>query len=423
MSEFEAGVGLSRKWDAREAGIEVVKDTLDQLEKRPDFILLFSTAHYQDHGGFKNLLEGANEALPDKTPLIGGTITGFVTGRGVFARGVTALAVSYDDLDVIIAKASKTKRQPNKAGRVCGEKIRENLEDSQYNNKFVFDLIAGFKIPEMPGLPRKSVVKSKFMSNLMYHGVKIFKFLGEEEKTLESFKNELKDFHLLHASTTDDFKAKAHFQFYNKEVLTDSIVALGIATDLDLTIGFSHGLSAKEKFAATDLSKNRRFIKKINDLPASKGILDLLEWPADFISPKRIFNTVTYFPLGFKEKGGDLLPRPFTFILGSKIGLMSRFEEDEGYVLTGSGKNMVDAATDTLKQVDNPLLPISVSCSVRFATLGPKCDKIKKSFVQQLGETPFLIVYAAGEALGKPDSNDISYLNECIASTIFHKEE
>jgi len=41
--EFRAAVGLSREWNARKAGREVARDTLERLGTDPDFFLLFST--------------------------------------------------------------------------------------------------------------------------------------------------------------------------------------------------------------------------------------------------------------------------------------------------------------------------------------------------------------------------------------------
>ena len=97
-SKLEASIGFSRKWDAREAGREVAESAIKRLSKPPSFFLLFSTIHYKDHGGFQELLDGVWDVLPEGTPLIGGTIAGFVNNYGCYTRGATALAVSYPDM-------------------------------------------------------------------------------------------------------------------------------------------------------------------------------------------------------------------------------------------------------------------------------------------------------------------------------------
>ena len=62
--KFEAAVGMSRKWDAREAGREVAETTIQKLSRPPDFFLLFSTIHYEKNGGFQEFLNGVWDVLP-----------------------------------------------------------------------------------------------------------------------------------------------------------------------------------------------------------------------------------------------------------------------------------------------------------------------------------------------------------------------
>ena len=92
--KLEATIGMSRKWDAREAGREVARTAIKDLNHPPTFFLLLSTIHYEKHGGFQEFLNGAWDVLPEGTPLIGGTVAGFINPHGCFTRGATALAVS-----------------------------------------------------------------------------------------------------------------------------------------------------------------------------------------------------------------------------------------------------------------------------------------------------------------------------------------
>jgi len=123
--KLEAAVGMSRKWDAREAGREVARSTIEKLNQPPSFILLFSTIHYKDHGGFQELLNGVWEVLPKGTPLIGGTISSFINNYGCYARGATALAISYPKMDVAIGIGRHTKITPKRAATKCAETIKK----------------------------------------------------------------------------------------------------------------------------------------------------------------------------------------------------------------------------------------------------------------------------------------------------------
>jgi len=95
---LKASVGVSRKWDAREAGQEVAKSTLDKLDDKPDFFLLFSTIHYEKQGGLEDLLKGVWDILPEGTPLIGGTVSGFMNNYGCFSRGVSSVGIPHQIL-------------------------------------------------------------------------------------------------------------------------------------------------------------------------------------------------------------------------------------------------------------------------------------------------------------------------------------
>jgi hypothetical protein len=110
--KVEAVVGMSRKWDAREAGREVAKTAIRTLTRPPDFFLLFSTIHYEKYGGFQEFLNGVWDVLPEGTPLVGGTVTGFMNNYGCFSRGTSGLAVSYPYIDVAVG-VGKTELQYN----------------------------------------------------------------------------------------------------------------------------------------------------------------------------------------------------------------------------------------------------------------------------------------------------------------------
>ena len=81
-SNIEASIGFSRKWNSKEAGREVAKSAIKKLNTPPSFILLFSTTHYQNTGGFKEILDGIWEVIPKGTPLIGGTVSSFINNYG-----------------------------------------------------------------------------------------------------------------------------------------------------------------------------------------------------------------------------------------------------------------------------------------------------------------------------------------------------
>lgn len=134
--EIDAAVGMTRKWDAREAGREVARNTIKQLNSPPNFFLLFSTIHYRDHGGFEEFLNGVWDVLPEGTPLIGGTVAGFMNNYGVYTQGATALSVSSSNMDISIGYGKNTKRNPKKAAKKSVDMIIKGLKNSEYKKNF-----------------------------------------------------------------------------------------------------------------------------------------------------------------------------------------------------------------------------------------------------------------------------------------------
>ena len=48
---------------------KVARTAIEKLSRPPDFFLLFSTIHYEKHGGFEEFLAGVWDVLPKGTPL------------------------------------------------------------------------------------------------------------------------------------------------------------------------------------------------------------------------------------------------------------------------------------------------------------------------------------------------------------------
>ncbi len=423
--DFRAGVGLSRKWDAREAGREVAETALEKLDgEKPKFFLLFSTIHYEKYGGFQELLNGVWEVLPEGTPLIGGTVAGFMNNYGCFARGVTALTVSYPNMDVAVGVGENTKRNPSKAGNDCAKMIKDKIATSSYHRKFLLSLISATEILELPGVGRKSVIRSKAMARTIISSFKLSqnvlqKGAGMEEFVLENVIKELPDFHLLHASTCDD-KFLTNYQFFNERVLKNSIVALGLTTDLNFDVNFAHGLKESDvKFRITDVSPDGRIIYKINGKPAASTLLELIGYSEDFFDEKLFVKRFPYFPFGIK-KGEYILPRSFAMILGESIPLMAKIETGEACILLASGEKLIEAAKELVGHFDEitPLFGIIVSCAIRLMTLGNGVHAVRNILLDLYKDRPFLTVYSGGEGVYCPQKG-FFYLQESIDMATF----
>lgn len=402
--EFKAAVGMSRKWDAREAGREVAINTLNQLNgKKPDFFLLFATIHYEKHGGFQEFLNGVWEILPPNTPLIGGTVAGFMNPQGCYTRGTSALAVSYPNLEVTMGIGKNTKRTPHLAAKNCGEMIKKKLNESKYKNKFVYELISGSVVVDAPTIGKRRVFKGKlfdFMGKfLSYDFLSFFqKGTGREEDVIQTLSNVLGDYYLIGGSTIDDNNMLNNFQFYDKKVHTNSIVALGIAIDTSIFLNTTYGLiDSKTKINVTKIGKNKKTIVEVNDRPALEGYLSALGMDKDFID-ERLHRRTFFTPLGY-AKDGILFPNVVGLIFGNSLIVGYKILSNDLTLFSASGRSLVGAIDENLDALSDKkiLLSFIVSCSARLEALGCKIFFIREKLKDFYGDIPFLLIYAGGE--------------------------
>jgi len=423
-SMLQVAVGTSTKENAREAGKEVAKNTLKQMKSKPNFFLLFSTIHYNDHGGFQEFLNGVWEVLPEGTPLIGGTVGGFLNPQGCYAKGATAMAVSYQNMDITIGYGKKTKRNPKKAAKQCAQMIKAGLKN-RYSHKFLFSFISGYVMPKIPGVKSNSIIRSKIMARIMLSMLSLSekisqKGLGREEDLLEELTKELPDFGLLHGSMVDIIKGGENYQFFNKDVLMNSIVCLGLETDIAFNQNFATGAEKTDmKFKITDITRDRQIIKKINNKPAFPEFLRAMNWSEDSVYEFKWIDRVSRFPLAF-YKNDYIMLRPTVMIMGDFMGCFGKIESDDVFIAHMTPSNMVQAVDDVLV-CKKPEFGFFVSCLARQSFLGYKIYESQEKLKRYFQDKPFILIFTAAEGIYTPDRG-LYYLNETITSTIFGSE-
>jgi hypothetical protein len=423
-SKLEAAVGMSRKWDAREAGREVAETAIRQLSEPPSFFLLFSTIHYEKNGGFQEFLNGVWDVLPKGTPLVGGTVVGFVNNYGCFVHGASALAVSYPNMDVVVGIGRNTKRNPKKAANQSCGIIRKGFKKTNYQHKFLLNLVSGPGFMKIPGYGYKKVIDSgltsKFVTLAMGFSQYAFqKGPSREDEVFEEITKQLSDYYMLLGTTLDDIKGISNYQFVNDEVLTNTLVNLGIATDLDFNVFTAHGMKETDiKFEITKLKKNQ-IIQEINNKPALKELCRLLNWPEGFINEKTMEHTILYYPISLK-RGEREVPVVMPFILNQSIMTPCLIDKGEVSILTVSGKDIITAVKDSLQSFSGitPEFGLFSNCMTILQTLGSNIYKIQEEALQYFKEKPFIMFWSAGEGTYSPTS-EIRYANMSINTVIF----
>lgn len=424
-SEVESAIGMSRKWDARDAGREVAETAISCLSRPPDFFLLFSTIHYEKYGGFKEFLSGVWDVLPMDTPLIGGTVTGFINNYGCFSRGTSALAVSNPSIDVAVGLGKNTKRNPNHAAKQCTEMIHNNLKESPYKNKFLLNFISGPVMPSIPGVGQKKYIRSGFVSNFATQALSLSqalvqKGLGREDEIFEETVRQLPDYQMILGTSMDDYKGIRNYQFFNHTILTNTMVNLGLATDLDLKVCTTHGMKKTDlHFTITELGAKNHVIHKINDKPAVPELLRLLQWPEGFLTEETMSHTILYYPISLQRRGREV-PIVMPVIMKNSILVPCMIDDGDVSILTVSGKNLINAVKENLQFFDNiqPEFGLFSTCMTILQTLGHKTTLLHEELCRYFKEKSFLLFYSAGEGTYSP-TTDITYANMSFNTAIF----
>jgi hypothetical protein len=423
--KLEAAVGMSRKWDAREAGREVAESTLSKLNGNPNFFLLFSTIHYEKHGGFEEFLKGVWEILPESTPLIGGSVVGFMNNHGCYTRGSSALAVSYPNMDVSIGVGHNTKRNPEKAAMECADMIKNDLEKSNYSNKFLIDITSSGIVPNMPGIGRKKVIRSKFGDVLLKTLNTTCKRLqigpGREDEIIDILSKELSDYDIIGGSTLDDNKWERNFQFYKKEVLTNSVIALGFKTDLNWKLNSTFGLNPTGiKMRPSKTTLFDCAIKKIENKPAVDAYLEKMGWSEDLLD-ENMHRRTLFYPICYK-KGEMLCPRVLALVIKDALVFTNKALKDKDMeVYSASGSSLINSVKQNLDKYeeDNLKFGFIVSCCARLEALGDATFKVHEIINNYYKNIPFLLFFASGEDVYKSGKTPVR-LNESFNVVNFY---
>lgn len=415
-NKIEASVGLSRKWDAREAGREVAKTVIKNLNRPPSFFLIYSTIHYKDHGGFEELLNGIWDVIPKGTPLIGCTVSCFINNYGCFSRGVSALAVFHPKMDVALGVGTHSKRNPKRAGRTCANMIKKQLKTSKFKNKLVVTSISSGKLPLLPMIGRVQIIKSKFFAWLAtYLGMKLFPMigygLGKEEDVIEEMSKCLPDFYLIGGSAEDSGDFLYNYQFINDKVLTNSVVAIGCKIDGKIFLRSLLGLHETDKvLEVTDVTPDGTVIKEFNKKPAKEQILqalDIVEEQFKNLGPF-YYRTSLYFPLTFDDN------KSYTSGIGGFFGdyvyLGHKIQGSKVRLLSITGDEIINMISNSFKDLETENFPFvfMTSSAILVNALGGRAYMIKDKLDDYIGGIPYLMMCPMTEYAGTPTKKAIA---------------
>jgi hypothetical protein len=280
-------------------------------------------------------------------------------------------------------------------------------------------------MPSIPGVGQKKYIRSGFVSKFAMQALGLSqalvqKGLGREDEIFEKTVQQLPNYQMILGTSMDDYKGMKNYQFFNDKILTNTVVNLGIATDLDLDVCTTHGMKATDlHFTITKLGARNHAIRKINDKPAVPELLRLLQWPEGFLTEETMSHTILYYPISLKRRGREV-PVVMPVIMKDSIVVPCIIDDGEVSILTVSGKDLINAVKENLHFFDEiqPEFGLFSACMTIQQTLGLKTNIIQEELHNYFKDKSFLLFYSAGEGTYSLTKN-ITYANMSFNTAIF----
>jgi len=399
--DIRATIRVSRKSDAESVTRDLLSGKLDSSQQ-PKALFLFTTIHYKKE--FATILPIIKNEFSD-VPLIGGTVSGFMSAEGCFTRGAVLLAVYGDELEVTPAIGRNTKKNPKKTVQQLTESIGFQ---PTYDQNVLVEFASTAVIPHIPGIGQQNVVLSKTMGNQLLKLVPIMNKMNygydRADEILDLLAETYSDRLIIGGCTMDDNKMLENYQFYNDRVNENTVVAFNLSFPNNVCFENILGFKPLQKrFQVTELSKDKHILKKIDGEPARKRLFDELN--IELVEPKRtyqLFKKSFYYPLGFKK---DDIWHSFVIgiVYGDNLIGGSQLKSDKLQLLSLSVGSIFENIQRHLKNIEDKHLSLlfGFACETFLETLGGQIYKIHKEFEKI--NTPFLIVFLSGESFYHPE--------------------
>lgn len=424
MLDIKFGVGCSKNWDPKVAGVEATTKALEQIGgEKPKFLLIFSTIHYaKEKDGLKKLLHSCRSLVDKDVPSIGGTVTGFICSEGCHTMGVVVVA-GTGDVDVFSSHFNNVMQTPKTVGKYITKISNSESKKSEKKNKLLIEFITG---PTEPTLIAKPIMYNSirflyrilpkkvswFIRNLL---LDIYILLspsgpGREEEVLEIL-SELDDFFIIGCSTFDDLKAIRNYQFHNNKVLNNSAVSLGIALDNDIKLKNLSTISPTGKKFKIKRGWKNFMVDLINDKPATTQYLKEMGWPSEYVKEhiSQVTRKTVYYGLGFRE-GNQIHEFAAGFFFGESIVTNRKIKQDEIELLLTSARTIVDNFKNLLNEIcedNNLIFTLTVIGMQMIGILGSNIEILKRQLDERLKDSPYLVLIGVGQHSKMPHNESL----------------
>ncbi len=392
---FTAGVGTSRQLqDSRTAGHDAASKALAAagVEKAALAIVVASPKYDQ-----AAMLQGVMAALPGAA-IVGCTSAGAITEDGIEEQAVSVLVLHNDDGGFVPVKVQNIGKDMRAAGKQFGEALRASGQDPKL--AFVFsDALAGNGTEMVRG---------------------ILDVLGG-------------GFPIAGGAAGDDMNFKQTNQYFNGEVLTDSVVGFGVTGTVEVAVGADHGWQPLGDAHTVTKSEGTKLIE-LDGRPAFTIYQDYFGDRADDFKKALSLQAVTY-PLGMKAEGVDEYMIRVPLVVGDDGSITCGADVVPGseiYLMVGTIKSALEAAKVTAETLIDrvvhaaPRVVFVSDCVARKILFGEHAGE-EIALLKSIGGPKAVIfgLYTYGQiaTLQPPPANintcDPGFYEQSISITVF----
>lgn len=368
-----AGVGVSQKiTDHRSAAREAAATALEALQgKKAKILFVFSSIAYDQNQVLGGVREEGGEAL-----VVGGSAAGEISSFSTFFDGVVVMAIASDQIDFFAGVGGGVSADSFRAG---AEAAKDVLKKS-------------------PKAPKLFILLPDGMT-------------GNGAAIVEGVQSVLgKNFPIIGGSLGDDYRFEKTYEYYQDQVLTDSVVGLGLWGDFSYGFGIKHGWETVGLPMKVTKAKGT-LLQEVNGKPALTIYQEHFGKEASDLIREPLARMAYTYPLGQKVEGSDelLIRDPVIANEKGEITMASAIPEGtEIYLMIGDRDRAIQAAKDAAHTAVQQLeghparFVIMFNCMARNKLLGVRCSEENQS-VQDIvseaiaKEVPMIGFYTYGE--------------------------
>lgn len=387
MAFIKSGVGKSNNSDSFKAGQEACQAAVNEVGGSPNLIIIFSSVAFDQ----EKMLQGVNSVAGDAV-VVGCSDSGEITTEGPVKEYVAVMAVKSDQIKFTAGVGKGVGADAHKAGKQAAEEVVKKANE---------------KLSMFVMLP----------DGLTGNGAAIVRGLQEVLG---------KNFPIMGGSAGDDFKFQKTYQYYQDQVLHDTVVGLGFSGNFSWGVGVRHGWEPIGLPMKVTKSEGA-ILKELDNKTALKIYEDYFGRRAEELIKEPIARMAYTYPLGMSVEGSpELLIRDV--VIANRKGEITCAaeipERSEIRLMLGDPEKAIksarEAAEGALSQLkgSSPKLILIFDCMARNKLLGRRRPEEIVAVQEVLGkEVPLLGFYTYGEQAPLAGNIDPD-----VCRSVFHNE-